>query len=205
MTATCVDHFASSMPSSMPSSGVRKFTPVAWRTNVLSSCNRRPNGRNIWPALTVNLPRIGVSSRYASRFSESSGAIFLVDVQGQELRQQREPRRRPSCARLSVSVSLLGARNVDRRVAAAKIAADGEPAAHDVAGPGRAAFARGRSRAPRSGCAHRACRTELRLPPPLGLTWQLAHFRPLSTARYGSAVPTLGQQRDTRRAAMRRR
>ena len=50
--------------------------PVAWRTKVLSSCKRRPNGKNIWPAFTVNLPRIGVSSRYASRFSESSGAIF---------------------------------------------------------------------------------------------------------------------------------
>src|SRR5688572_2413373 len=28
----------------------------------------------------------------------------------------------------------------------------------------------------------------LRLPPPLGFTWQFEHFSPASTARYGSAV-----------------
>jgi len=35
--ASCVDHFGSSRPSSTPSSGVRKFTPDAWRTNASSS------------------------------------------------------------------------------------------------------------------------------------------------------------------------
>src|SRR6185436_19200970 len=32
----------------------------------------------------------------------------------------------------------------------------------------------------------------VRLPPPLGLTWQLPHLSPDSTARYGSAAATPG-------------
>ena len=204
MTATCADHFASSMPNSMPSSGVRKFTPVAWRTNVLSSCKPQAERHEHLAGLDRELALHRRQQQIRLAVLGVVGRDLLVGVQGQQIRQQREPRRRPSCARPR---SPFPSRSPERRPTSSR--RENRRRRRTSGSRRRRSRARGlrrgRSRAPRSGCAHTACRTELRLPPPLGLTWQLAHFRPLSTARYGSAVADLGQQRDTRRAAMRRR
>ncbi len=186
MTASCADHFASSSPTSMPSSGVRKLharrlahervvvlQPQAERHEHLAGLDRE---------LAFERRQLSDTPRDSrSRRARSSGRRTATTDSA-----ARETRRRPWRATRRCPTAL-ETRNVDRRVAAAEVAADGEPAAHDVAGPGACGLRRARARAPRSRCARTACRTRCVCRRRSGLTWQLLHFRPLSTARYGSA------------------
>ena len=156
----------------MPSSGVRKLTPVAWRTNVVVVLQPQAERHEHLAGLDRELALLRRQQQVRLAILGVVGRDLLVGVQRQEIRQQADLR----VDRRARDVGLRSPfRSPERRPTRSR---RGNRRRRRTSGSRRRrstarGLRRGRSRAPRSGCAHRACRTALRLPPPLGLTWQL--------------------------------
>ena len=128
------------------------------------------------------------------------GRDLLIDVQRQQIRHEREPRHRPwrATRRCPIAPRSPECRPTSsRRESRRRRRTSGSRRRRSRA----CGLRRARRLAPRSGCARTACRTRCACRRRSGLTWQLPHFRPLSTARYGSAVASARASSATRRAA----